>query len=495
MDTTESTEQNREPPDVRRWERGTETLVVAVFYLLPLAHPFLIPLVGVPSHLLWWAQVLPVALLTYRHGRLGGGLAMALSTVMVVAGERSFGMGYGSPASWETTLSLAVALQLTNVLVVVFALYARASAARYRVLFHRVNLGVIRTREDGRIIEANRTAAEILACSRSELKGENLLGIITHPPIPSMEALEARGAWEGEVEIGTGAQARTLHAFVAGIRDRDAGGFQVLLSDRSVEVLRDRELERKAKLATLGEALAGVAHELKNPLTAIIAQAQLGQMSPGATENTTDALKVVEEQGHRMKEMIGELLGFSRKETDGGETNLHELIPRLVKVHGLALGRSVRLTHTIRWEGRVAGNGTKIEQILLNLISNAGDALSEGGVEDARVRVTLEEEAGQALVVVSDNGPGIPKEVLPGIFQPFVTTKPEGQGTGLGLAISRRLARSMGGDLVASNQTEGGARFILTLPTVTGTVTRPIPGHPDPEVRAKGAATPEDSPA
>jgi len=314
-----------------------EALVVGAFYLLPLAPPLLIPLVGVPSHLLWWAQVLPVALLTFRHGRRGAALALAISTVLVLGGERFLGGGYGIPADWETTLALTVALQLTNLLVATFALYARTSAARYQLLLQRVTLGVLRTREDGRIVEANQSASEILSCPQDQLRGKALLELLTIPRIGSMGELESMGGWSGRLEVTTLGQSRSLHAFLAAVRHPDGGGYQLLLSDRSVEVLRDQELERKSKLASLGEALAGVAHELKNPLTSIIAQAQLGQMGLDSPEEMEEALKVVEEQGLRMKEMLGELLGYSRKEVDGAATRLHELIPRLIRVHRMAL--------------------------------------------------------------------------------------------------------------------------------------------------------------
>jgi len=102
-----------------------------------------------------------------------------------------------------------------------------------------------------------------------------------------------------------------------------------------------------------------------------------------------------------------------------------------------------------------------LEQILVNLLSNATDALSPGTGE---IEVTLREEGGDVIFEVSDNGPGIPAELGDRIFDPFVTTKPEGEGTGLGLAVSRRLAISMGGSLSAGKGSAGGALFTLRLP-------------------------------
>lgn len=101
--------------------------LVVVLYLLPTLHPLLRPMVGPPSHLLWWIHVLPVAVLAYRHGNWGLAGAMAASVLLAGLGERAFGAGYAIPASWETTWSIAIALTFTNSLVGAFSLYARRS--------------------------------------------------------------------------------------------------------------------------------------------------------------------------------------------------------------------------------------------------------------------------------------------------------------------------------------------------------------------------------
>lgn len=105
-------------------------VVLTVAFLLPIAHPFLLPVVGAPSHLLWWLHVLPVAFLTYRKGAYGAWLVIPISTGMLIAGERLFGLGYFEPAPWETVLSLAVALTFTSLLVAGFGLYTHRVEGR-----------------------------------------------------------------------------------------------------------------------------------------------------------------------------------------------------------------------------------------------------------------------------------------------------------------------------------------------------------------------------
>lgn len=267
--------------------------VAATLLLLPAVHPLLIPLVGVPSHLLWFVHVLPVALLTYRYGKKGAAPTLLASAALVVLGERAFGAGYGVPAGWDTAASLLVATAFTNLLVGAFALYARTVTARYRLLFQRVTLGIVRTDARGLILETNPAAREILGCDEDVLRGQNLVDLIAAPRTDSVEELADRGGWTGRIEVHATDRRRTLHAFVAAIRHPADAGYQILLADRSMEVLQEQEIQRQAKLATLGEALAGVAHELKNPLTAIVGHAQLGLLAQDDPEEMTEALEVV----------------------------------------------------------------------------------------------------------------------------------------------------------------------------------------------------------
>jgi two-component system sensor histidine kinase PhcS len=107
-----------------------------------------------------------------------------------------------------------------------------------------------------------------------------------------------------------------------------------------------------------------------------------------------------------------------------------------------------------------------LEQVLLNLLLNAADAIEDAKVRDGRVAVRAEVEGAQVRVVVEDNGPGIAEENLPMLFTSFFTTKAPGKGTGLGLALCREYVSRAGGSLQAENRPEGGARFVLRVPAV-----------------------------
>ena len=133
----------------------------------------------------------------------------------------------------------------------------------------------------------------------------------------------------------------------------------------------------------------------------------------------------------------------------------------------------VRLTGTVKIEVDVPSGlplimikHQKLSQVLLNLMINVADALDENpAVGGGKVRLAATRDGAQVRMVVEDNGPGLPEAVLARLFEPFFTTKSPGKGTGLGLALSREFVQRSGGTLTAENRSEGGARFILKLPT------------------------------
>ena len=444
-------------------DRHTGYIAIAgALFLAPILHPLLIPLVGVPSHLLWFVHVVPVAVLTYGYGRRGAVVAVAVSAAMVVAGERVFGAGYFEAATWETAMSLGVSLTFTNVLLAGFALYARRITARYQLLFDGSTTGIIRTTESGRITTANPVARDLLQRPDGALHGERILDVLGIEEVDGMEDLEELGGWTGPVELQGSGPDRTAHLLVTALRSETVAeqGYQVLLVDRSTEVMQQKEIERTVRLATLGEALAGVAHEVKNPLTAIRGFADMGASEELPPDEARDMFQTIHDQADRMTALVQELLGYSRPQPAVERTAIHELVPRITRVQRIALGKGVKLVDRIEWEGELAASAGKVEQIIQNLISNAVDA-ADG---DVTITVGVREVDDGVAIEVADDGPGVPGAVLDRIFRPFFTTKPEGEGTGLGLAISRRLALAMGGDLEARNLKPRGAAFTLTLP-------------------------------
>ncbi|MEX2466092.1 MAG: ATP-binding protein [Gemmatimonadota bacterium] len=435
-------------------------LPIALLLLAPALHPLLIPWVGVPSHLMWWVHVLPVALVAFRFGSVGAASVMAVSLVSVLVGERVFGAGYGVPAPPETSWALTIAIFATHSLVAGFALYARATARRYQMLFDNAVSAILRTDEKGRIIAANPAAIQLFECRWRDLRGRSFEEIPWLVEVPAPETLVGH-EWSGTLAVGPEGSEKISHVSAVALDGQDSLGYQVLLIDRSEEVVRDRELQRQGRLAVLGSTLAGVAHEMKNPLQVILGHAELA-LDPAAPDSEArESLEVVQEQAQRLSGLVQELLGFSRPDAEPDEIRLAETIKRIVGLHRVSHGRSVKFQERVLWNGTLVASAVRVEQILANLISNAVDAAPKGR---GRVDIELRREGSDAVILVGDNGGGIDPALGDRIFDPFVSSKKAGEGTGLGLAICRRLASAMGGTLTAHNRSGSGAAFELRIP-------------------------------
>lgn len=216
-------------------ERGFRPWVaVGALLALPALHPLLIPFVGVPSHLLWWVHVLPVALVTFRRGQRRGLAMLVVSALLVLWGERVFGAGYGRPASWGTAWALTIALAATNVLVAGFAVYARRVARRYDLLFDNAASAILWTDAEDRIVAANPATRELFACGMEELRGRRFDQVPWLAHVPAPATLGVAG-WAGVVSVGCPGEESSAHLVVAAVASEDPPGHQVLVVDRTTE--------------------------------------------------------------------------------------------------------------------------------------------------------------------------------------------------------------------------------------------------------------------
>ncbi len=217
------------------------------------------------------------------------------------------------------------------------------------------------------------------------------------------------------------------------------------------------------KLAALGQLLAGVAHELSNPLTVIMGYGDLMQDAVAAPHLHDYLTKLVSE-ARRMKRIIDNLLRFSRR--GGRDARAVRLLPVLQEV--LALREYYTRTRNVRVELHIAAdlphlavNEDEIKQILLNLLNNASDALEETA-DSKRIVIRAQTSGERVVIEVEDSGPGFSN--LNRALDPFYTTKPAGKGTGLGLSVCYGIAHERGGDLRIENVDPHGARVTIELP-------------------------------
>lgn len=247
----------------------------------------------------------------------------------------------------------------------------------------------------------------------------------------------------------------SLAAQVHGLVD----GIDRILEDRRQ---REREVLRADQLAMVGQIAAGVAHELRNPLTSVKLLIQTNLREAGARGLPTDDLEIIEQEIRRMEKCLQRFLDFARPpRPERRPISLTLLIERtLALVEGRARKQRVALRFTPPPVPVVVeADEDQIQQLLVNLVLNALDAMPEGGSLEVRLPPPSD---GHVELHVLDRGPGIAPELFPRLFDPFVSTKET--GIGLGLAVSHRIAASHGGSLSATNRPDGGACFVLRLP-------------------------------
>jgi signal transduction histidine kinase/DNA-binding response OmpR family regulator len=275
------------------------------------------------------------------------------------------------------------------------------------------------------------------------------------------------------------------------VRAYPAPGGRALLYVRDVTEERDGEVRRlqSEKLASIGMLAAGVAHEINNPASFVLANVEslagmLRQVEDKLRADPTvgrklgikdllfEAMTVVQESKEgmaRIHRIVRDLHSFSRVD-DGAPavSDVNAAVESALSMlrnelrYRTAVERQLDATQPVR------GSAARLGQVFLNLIINAAHALPESNLKKNLLQVRSYDDGPEVVVEVEDNGPGIPAHVMPHIFESFFTTKPAGLGTGLGLPISREIARSLGGEVVAENVPGHGALFRVRLPALEG---------------------------
>jgi PAS domain S-box-containing protein len=236
-----------------------------------------------------------------------------------------------------------------------------------------------------------------------------------------------------------------------------------LLTDLTELAALQQRMQFKENLAALGELSAGIAHEFKNALATISGYAQMIRSDSSETEALDYADRILE-QTRNITHVVAEFLKYARPlEIPDERVPLQTMAERVVADVGEGLPEV-----KIRWEGTfgdAGGDEGLLRQALLNLTRNAAEACgltAGGGQVIVRGEIVHGDEARFQRISVSDNGPGIPLNVMPKLFRPFFTTK--AKGTGLGLAVVQKIIVQHGGQVEVRNRPEGGAEFIVTLP-------------------------------
>ena len=290
---------------------------------------------------------------------------------------------------------------------------------------------------------------EFLALYRDVASGRQLFAACEYG------ALHRDGSW------------RTMRASASQLFDSDnkLSGVIISVRDITTEKKFEQQVIQSERLAAMGQMIGGFAHELNNPLTAILGMSELLQEGE-SNENRVRQLNTLHQQSRRAAEIVQNLLYFSRP-TAPGKTpvNVGELVDRTLHLHAYSLRKSNITVDFLKDATlpQVNADPHQLMQAFLNLVLNAEQAIREVR-EKGTLRIRLGKTDSQVWIMFQDDGPGIPADILSNIFDPFYTTKRPGRGTGLGLSICKAVLKEHGGNIEARSAPGGGAVFTVTLP-------------------------------
>jgi PAS domain S-box-containing protein len=361
----------------------------------------------------------------------------------------------------------------------------RLSEEKYRMIVENTRDIIFTLDDKGEYVYVSPSITTTLGYNPSELTGKNFISLV-HPDDVSVIQEEiqrsnrfgyqttedreyrihsASGEWRWVVSKGTrvvDSNRKFLH-FIGIIRD---------ITERKLAEAERRQLEDKAqaasRLAIVGEMAAGVAHEINNPLTGVLGFSQIILEKENLPADIKEDIKLIADGSRRVSEIVKRLLTFARQSKPVRTlTNVNELIVNTLKLREYVL-KTANIEVITRYDPELPltiVDPGQLQQVFLNLIVNAEQAM-KGAHGRGTLTITTGKIGNIIRVSFQDDGPGITKENMGHLFQPFFTTKAPGEGTGLGLSLSRSIISEHGGRMKVESEFSHGANFIIELPII-----------------------------
>jgi two-component system NtrC family sensor kinase len=388
----------------------------------------------------------------------------------------------GGPFTTEDLWLLSTVATNASVVVANSRLYemVRRSEEEWETAFNALAEGIAVVGPQGAVLRANRALAQLAELPEPELVGRDFCELL--PGASEAVAGLIQAAYRKEktapLVVRLEHNHRVLRLTAAPLAGVEPGSVVILIEDVTEQRMLEAQIIQNDKMASIGQLVSGVAHELNNPLTSIAGLAELLLERPRHPELPREHLRVIHDQAERAGQIVRNLLTFARKGVaEKTAVDLNDVVTRTsllivyeLQLHGIDLDSELSPDPVV-----VLGDRYELQQVLLNLVTNAVQAVS--GLEPGRPRqITLitSRSDGEAILRVRDTGPGVPKHLAPYLFTPFFTTKAPGEGTGLGLSLSYGLVKAHGGTLSYDPPSDGGAEFRVTLPLYQAGLALPV---------------------
>jgi PAS domain S-box-containing protein len=336
----------------------------------------------------------------------------------------------------------------------------------HRQILHELPLGVCSLTPGGEITGWNQALTELTGIATDGAVGQ-LVERVERPWGGLLQAFldsDDRQIYKLNLETRHGSRRLNLHKSALEITAGRREGYVILIEDVTARVQLESEVAHGDRLASIGRFAAGVAHEIGNPLAGIASLAQTLPLEDDPREIRDIADDIIA-QTRRINAIVQSLIAFAHSDTPPRNrfepVDLAHLVDEAIRLTRLAGRKDIRYELEHLNGLTLLGARPKLLQVFINLLTNAEQA----SPANAAIRIRAQQTGMRIRITVQDDGPGIAASTLDRLFEPFFTTKPAGQGTGLGLPVAYSIVQDHGGSLVAMNAPEGGAQFILTLPT------------------------------
>ncbi|MGH7528103.1 MAG: ATP-binding protein [Gemmatimonadales bacterium] len=386
----------------------------------------------------------------------------------------------GGPFTTEDLWLLSTVATNASVVLTNSRLYemVRSSKEEWETAFNALTEGMALVGPGGAVLRANRALAALAEMSETELVGRSFRETLFGTLESVTELIEAayRGERPAPLVVRLESSQRVLRLTAAPFAGRadpsrpaGKGPVVLLVEDVTEQRVMEAQLIQNDKMASIGQLVSGVAHELNNPLTSIAGLTELLLEREPHPNLPREHLRVIHDQAERAGRIVRNLLTFARKGVpEKAAVDLNDVAARTsllilyeLQLHGIELDSLLSPEPVV-----VLGDRYELQQVLLNLVTNAVQAVSvlEPG-RPRRIGLSTACGSGEAILRVRDTGPGVPPHLVSHLFTPFFTTKGPGEGTGLGLSLSYGLVKAHGGVLAYEATPDGGAEFRITMPS------------------------------